>query len=131
MFSKKNKRKITVKGYVYYWSANGDDGWINLYVMIEIPSSPKLICYFEYHQDKEPVEQNGSKGVRLTNQFIITPYIVRQAIEYGLANGWEPFKRGKDLCLGHIDEKIDLRLEQNREKIIKSHGKSAPRRNSL
>ena len=125
MFSKKNKRKIIINGYAYYWSSTGDDSWINLYVMTEVPSSPKLICYFEYHNDQETFEHKGIKGAHLTNQFVITPYIVRQAIEYGLANGWEPFTRGKDLYLGHIDHKIDLRLEQNKEKIIKSKRKSA------
>ncbi len=124
MFSKKNKRKITVNENVYYWSATGNDGWISLCVMTDVPSSPKLICYFGYHHDEDEFEHDGLKGVHLTNQFVVTPYTVRQAIEYGLANGWQPSKKGKDLRMGHIDDKIDLRLEQNKEKVIKSHNKT-------
>ncbi|MCP3993898.1 MAG: hypothetical protein GY722_02380 [bacterium] len=123
MFSKRQKRKITVGGRVYYWSASGDDGWINLCVMTTVPGSPKLICYFEYHQDETPFERGGRSGVSLSDQFVITPYIVRQTIEYGLANAWDPFHRGKDLFLGHIDDKIDLRFGQNKENEIKSHNK--------
>ncbi|RDH43040.1 hypothetical protein [Zooshikella ganghwensis] len=120
MFNKKNKRKITVDGKVYYWSATGDDGWINLYIMSDTPSSPKLICYFHYHQDETEFDHDGLKGVTLTNQFVITPYTVKQAIEYGLSQGWEPFKRGKDLRLGHIDDYIDLRLDKNKENSVPS-----------
>lgn len=123
MFSKKKKRKITVEGNIYYWSASGNDGWIQLTVMTEVASSPKLICYFGYHQDEEPFERAGIRGVRLSNQFVITPYTVRQAIEHGLANGWTPFQRGKDLELGHLDDEIDLRLDRNKVNAIK--GKAA------
>ncbi|MBU2714135.1 hypothetical protein [Zooshikella harenae] len=118
MFSKKNKRKITVDKNKYYWSATGDDGWINLYIMNDIPNSPKLVCYFYYHQDEIEFEYDGKIGVKLTNQFVITSYIVRQVIEYGLSKGWEPFKKGKDLRLGHIDEYIDLRLDKNKADLI-------------
>lgn len=115
MFSKKNKRKITVNNEVYYWTASGNDGWINLYIMTETPRAPKLICYFDYHHELVPKKEGKTS---CSNQFVITPYIVRQSIEYGLAKGWTPFEKGKNLNLGHIDDFIDLRLDRNKENVI-------------
>ena len=118
-FSKKKKRKITVDGQEYFWSATGDDGWINLYVMVNIQGGQKLWCQFDYHQDKTPHDDGG--GFTLSNQFVITPYIVRQVIEYGLKNGWTPLEKGAEIRLGYLDDKIDLRLDQNKENEIKKH----------
>ena len=115
MFSKKGKRKIVVDDMEYYRSATGNDNWINLWVATEVPSSPRLQCYFRYHQDQIASEHNGQQVTRLSNQFVVTPYVVRQAILYALANGWDPSTRGKDLSLGHLDNKIDIHLEQNKE----------------
>ncbi len=111
-FSKKKKRRITVDGQEYEWVASGDDGWINLRVMVDIQGGQHLVCYFDYHQDRTRHE-DGS--VSLSCQFVVTSYIVRQTIEYGLAHGWRPLERGAELRLGHLDNKIDLRLNKNRE----------------
>lgn len=109
-FSKKKKRKITIDDKVYYWSATGNDNWISLCIMTEVESSPKINCKFEYHH--LPIQSEF--GAILANQFVITPYTVRQTILYALSIGWKPFEKGKDLNLHHIDDKIDLRLDENR-----------------
>ncbi|MDQ3801528.1 MAG: hypothetical protein M3384_19070 [Acidobacteriota bacterium] len=113
-FNKKKKRKIVVGEKEYYWSATGDDGWISLCVMTDVQGSPKLLCKFDYHH--LPIKSNcGEKDITVrTNQFVITPYTVRQTILYALSIGWKPFEKGKDLDLHHIDDKIDLRLDKNR-----------------
>ena len=115
-FTKKQKRKIVVGDQEYYWVATGDDGWINLRVMVDVQGGQQLCCCFDYHQDRVP---RGGGVVSLVNQFVVTPYIVRQAIEYALTQGWTPLTGGGELLLGHIDDKIDLRLDQNRVDTIK------------
>ncbi len=113
-FNKKKKRHITVADQRFYWSATGGDGTIKLMIMTEIEGSGKLLCYFDYHQDWVAIPcVPGSFSA--SNQFVITPYTVRQVIEYGLQNGWKPFEKSPNVSLGSLDEKIDLRLNQNRE----------------
>jgi hypothetical protein len=57
---------------------------------------------------------NGQIFTQTTNQFVITPYTVRQVIEYALSTGWKPFEKGRDLTIADMDDKIDLRLDRNR-----------------
>lgn len=116
-FTKKKKRRIVVGDREYFWSATGDDGWINLRVMTDVNGGQQLWCMFEYHHDRTP---QGDGSVSLTNQFVVTPFIVRQAIEYGLSQGWTPLSGGGELRLGHIDDNVDLRLDQNRVEAIKA-----------
>ena len=113
-FSKKKKRKITVDDKVYYWAATGNDNWISLCIMTEVEGSSRLNCKFKYHH--LPINSKiGNREITiLANQFVITPYIVRQIIEYALSIGWKPFDKGTELNLGNIDDKIDLRLNKNR-----------------
>lgn len=108
-FNKKNKRKIIVDKNTYFWSATGNDGWINLCVITDVEGSSRLTCKFDYHF---PLDSKNDSVLR--KQFVITPYTVRQTIIYALSVGWEPFKKGKDFNLHHIDDKIDLRLDENR-----------------
>lgn len=110
-FNKKNKRPITVTDQRFYWSVTGGDGYISLMVMTEAHGSGRLSCNFDYHQDETKHEGYST----LSNQFVVTPYIVRQAIEHGLKSGWQPFEKSPNLSLGPLDDKIDLRLDQNRE----------------
>lgn len=114
-FNKKNKRKITVDENVYYWSATGDDDCIGLCVMTDSQAGSKLFCGFDYHHI--PVKSETASGLEytaLTDQFVITPFIVRQVVLYALSQGWKPFEKGVDLKLGAMDDKIDLRLDKNR-----------------
>ena len=115
-FSRKNKRRIVVDGQEYFWAVSGDDGWINVRVMVDVPGGQALVCYFDYHQDRIP---RGEGAVSLVNQFVVTPYTISQVIRHGLANGWTPTTGGSELNLGHLDAVIDLRLDRNREDVIK------------
>ena len=120
-FSKKKKRKIVVNDNEYYWSATGNDGWISLCVMTEIQGSSRLLCALDYHHIPIESQINGRNVTYLTDQFVITPYTVRQVVEHALSIGWKPFEKGKDLFLGRIDDRIDLRLDKNRANNFKSN----------
>ena len=74
--------------------------------------SQTLHCTLDYHQD---VIAKTEHGVKIGNQFVVTPFTVRQVIEYGLDNGWKPGEAGKPLNLRAIDDKIDLKLEKYKE----------------
>jgi len=87
--------------------------------MVEIQGGQKLFCQFDYHQDKV---LNDDGSISLSNQFVVTPYIVRQVIEYGLQNGWTPLGKGSELKLWHLDDKIDLRLDKNKENVLNKLG---------
>lgn len=103
-FSKKNKRKIVVRDRIYYWSAVGDNGGISVWVMADLNNSPKIKCRFRYHQEvKERFETPYGVGCSLHNQFVVTPYTVRQVIELALMKGWRPDQKGADIHLGYID----------------------------
>jgi hypothetical protein len=109
-FSKKKKRKIIVEDKEYFWSATGNDGWISLHIMTEVQGSSKLSCSFDYHQI--PIKSDDI--TILANQFVITPFTVRQVVEYALSIGWKPFEKGQDIDLRKIDDKIDLKLDKYR-----------------
>lgn len=114
-FNKKNKRKITVGGQKYFWKTKGNDDWISLTVMTDIEGSSRLLCNFDYHQIPVNFEnKNGFKFTALTDQFVITPFTVRQVIEFALSQGWNPFEKGTDINLFKIDDKIDLKLDKYR-----------------
>lgn len=121
MFSKKNKRRLRIGQQVFYWSATGNDGWISLTVMTEVPSSPRLSCMFDYHHEtSEEQRADGSRVVHARNQFVVTPAVVRKVIDYALARGWKPFEPGSDLNLRRVDDVIDLGLDVNRVDVIKA-----------
>lgn len=103
-FNKKKRRKIIVDDKEYFWIATGNGGWIDLCISSEIIGSPKLLTEFDY---KHPVDNKN-----IANQFVITPYIVSQVIEYAISQGWKPFEKGKDFEL-NVDDKIDLRFDKN------------------
>ncbi|MAQ19862.1 MAG: hypothetical protein CMN30_34295 [Sandaracinus sp.] len=96
-FSRKKRRRITVDGQGYHWVASGNDAWIDLRVMADVQPSQQLACMFDYHQGR----------------FVVTPHIVRQVIEYGLTHEWKPLEPAPELWLGHLDGKIDLRLDES------------------
>jgi len=117
-FNKKKKRRITVDNQLFFWSATGSDGYIHLMVMTECEGSGKLSASFDYHQERS--EPSGPfNAVTLGNQFVITPFIVRQVIQLASQEGWKPLEKGADVQLGSLDDKIDLRLDRNRANCFK------------
>ena len=87
--------------------------------MADTPNGQILHCTLSYHYDETP----QGNGIALSNPLIVTPYIIRQTIDYGLTQGWQPLLLGPELRLGRIDNQIDLRLEQNKEHAIKGISK--------
>lgn len=99
----------------YFWVASGNDGYIDLRAMA-IEGGQLLACTFGYHHRETPRSDGHTS---LKQQFVVTPYIVRQVIEYGLTHDWKPLECGPEMSLGSLDDKIDLRLEVNREETIR------------
>jgi hypothetical protein len=118
-FPKKSKRRIVVDGHLLYWSATGSDGCINLLVMSDFKQSGKVFASFDYHQIKVPRTIDGCEHTSLIDQFVITPYIVRQVAQLALSQGWKPVEKSNNVQLGRVDNKIDLRLHKNRSGCFK------------
>ena len=116
-FTKKNKRILVVGDQEYLWTVSGNHGQLDLRVMADVDGGQQLVCSFGYHHDRTP---RGDGSVAYTNQFVVTPYIVRQAIQYGLSQGWAPLAGRGVLRLGRVDDAIDLRLDRNRVEAIKA-----------
>ncbi|MEM8955587.1 MAG: hypothetical protein AAGD22_15645 [Verrucomicrobiota bacterium] len=115
-YPKKGLRKITVHDRRYLWSAKGTDWDISLHVMADADDGQVLSAPFPYLQDRTDFEDGSAM---LDNQFVITPYTVREVILYALDHGWKPLERGAPLHIPDIEDKIDLRLGQNKEHAIK------------
>ncbi|MBC8111863.1 MAG: hypothetical protein H7Y04_12450 [Verrucomicrobia bacterium] len=110
---KKGLRKITVNNIRYGWSATGQDGGIGLSIIPLHHESQILIATFGYHSKEKAYQmKDGSIAFSDKQQFIITPFIVRQVIEYGLNSGWNPEKGKSIINLGSMDDKIDLNLKK-------------------
>lgn len=110
-FNRKKKRRIMVDGYLLYWSATGGDNWINLSILSDVEGAGIVLASFDYHSIQVPLPDGSFLG---TDQFVITPYIAAQVAQLALAEGWKPWEKGENLRLGHVDSRIDLRLDQNR-----------------
>lgn len=113
---KKGLRKITVDDFQYAWSATGNDWGIGLTIAPLKNGGQILITVFDYHhklvQESETID--GIKVQSYEQQFIITPYIIRQVIQYALDNGWKPKEKGPQFNLGQMDHKIEIRLKEKK-----------------
>ena len=103
---KKDRRKITVDGHQYFWIASGNDGYIDLIICSANIPGQKLFAGFDYHS----FHINTENSTHLKQALSITPFIVRQVIQYGINSGWTPEKKNADLGLGFLDDKIDIKL---------------------
>lgn len=106
---RKNRRTLHVDGHTYHWVASGNDGWIDLYIMLDDDGrggGQKLHCQFDYASDRI-ARADGSASLRQRRK--VTPDVVRQVIAFGLEHGWTPTAGG--VCrLGHVDDAIDFGL---------------------
>jgi hypothetical protein len=109
------RRKIVVRGRDFFWVASGEDyGGVGLVVATETTGAPKLFCSFDGRQENVETRLDGRKATILSRRFALTPDIVRQVIEYAeTERQWKPFEKGKDLYLGDMSDKIDLRPDKN------------------
>lgn len=112
--SKKSKRKITVGKDVFYWISDFQKDILRLTVMTEEKSNSRLICDFSYKNLNiyfwELVKNDDSyKDIGLwITEGVLTPWVVRQIIDYGIANGWKPFEKGKDFIVKDIEANLDI-----------------------
>jgi len=110
---KKGLRKITVNDCRYTWSVTGSDYAIYLSIVPLDNLSRLLRTSFGYHSKliEELHDTDGKTiGYSTRQQLIVTPYIVRQVIQYALGEGWNPKENGPQLYLPNTEEMIDLRL---------------------
>jgi len=112
--SKKNKRKITVGGNIFYWLYKVQDDSLRLIVMTDEKTHSRLICDLKYENlwlyFRELVKDDkfyDDKFLIIT-EGILTPWVVRQIIDIGLQSGWNAFTKGKDFVIKEIEDKIDI-----------------------
>lgn len=113
-FSKKGKRKITIGKDVFYWIHKFQDEALRLIIMTEEKTNSRLICDFSYKNLNiyfwELIKEDDfykDKGLWIT-EGVLTPWVVRQVIDYGLENGWKPFEKGKDFLVKDIEANLDI-----------------------
>ncbi len=119
-FSKKNKRKITIGENVFYWTVRNQlsKDILRLTVMTEHKTHSRLICKFKYKDFwfyfKEIVEGELKADECYNDELLkitggnLTPWLVRQVIDYARQIGWNPFEKGADFIIQDIEDKIDI-----------------------
>lgn len=102
---RKKLRQITVNNKSYGWIASGNDGYINLYIQVlNMQNQVQILtATFNYHGTYSKINNQLKVG----HQFVITPYAVKQVIEYALENGWTPAIKKPQMNLGKMDDKVD------------------------
>ena len=103
--SKRNKRKIKYENSEFYWSVRTKlaEDILILRIMSEEKSFSQLICEFN-HRD---FWLYFSEGTGDTWNF--SPQIIKQCIEYGLANGWNPDKKESNFIVENMDKILDIK----------------------
>lgn len=106
--SKKGKRKLTVGKNEFYWISDFQRDILRLTIMTEEKSHSRLICDFEYKNFwlyfKKIVQGENIK----IPSWNLSPKIVKKVIDYGIANGWKPFEKGKSVIIKDIESKINI-----------------------
>jgi len=105
--SSKNSRNITVDDVHYRWRATGNDGWISVAIWpTELPH-PGIYGMLSYDETKTP---EGDGVIRHSAQLVVTNRIVRRIIDHAVSEcGFDPGQKVKQLDLGKLDGRIDLR----------------------
>jgi len=86
-FPKRGTRKITVEGNVYSYFVSQQEPDVTVYVQRVEGKCALLIAYFDLQT--------------------ITPHIIRQVVEMGIAEGWQESDASGEFRMGHLDDKID------------------------
>jgi len=113
-FPKKGLRKITVDGVKYGYNVTGNDGWISFSIGLIDKNGEILTGVFSYNEHTVTnFKRNGKiRSWSVYPRIKITPNTIRQVIEYGLKNGWNPQKNKGQIRLGNMDDKIELNLNE-------------------
>ncbi|MFK7809862.1 MAG: hypothetical protein AB8F74_18795 [Saprospiraceae bacterium] len=109
----KRKRKIIIDDQIYYWIAKGKFDVINL--TVENAIGNRLFAKFNY----DTLHKNSSY---YAFPFVVTPYVVRETILYGINKDYLSTKKGKAIDLGNMSEIIRSYslVERKVKKILKS-----------
>ena len=86
-FPKRGTRKITFEGHVYSYFVSQHEPDVTVYVQRVEGKCALLISYFDLQT--------------------ITPQIIRQVIEMGIAEGWQESDVSGEFRMGHLDDKIE------------------------
>ena len=86
-FPKRGTRKITLEGTVYSYFVSQQEPHVTIYIQRVEGKCALLIAYFHLQT--------------------ITPRIIRQVIEMGIAEGWQESDASREFRMGHLDDKID------------------------
>lgn len=108
---KKGSRKILIDDVNYSYMISGNDGFIDLILELDDSRGQRLTVSFDYHHlQEEKKTELGETYTSLTQTNQITPGVVRQAIHYGIENGWTPNQKSKEIRMNFIDDKVKLNL---------------------
>ena len=86
-FPKKGTRKITIDDNVYSYFVSLPEPFLTVYVQKVEGKCALLIVYFHLQT--------------------ITPHIIRQVIELGIADGWQESDVSGEFRMGYLDDRID------------------------
>ncbi len=102
---KKGKRKIKYENNEFYWSyrTHYPEDILILRVMSEEKSFSQLICEFNY-KDFWLYFSTGTG-----DNWKLTPQIIKQCIEYGLAKGWKPHEKENHFVIKNMDKILGIK----------------------
>jgi hypothetical protein len=87
--ARKGTSLITVDGFAYRWLVSGNDGWLDLVMELA-----------EGHSQRIVIQMNYDVGQ-------LTPGFVRRMILAGLAAGWTPSKRGQQIHVRLVGDRLE------------------------
>lgn len=105
---KKGFRSITVNDTCYKYKITGEDGEIRIILGLPNINGQFLIVWVSYHF--ETMTNPNTQSSLPTNN--ITPKTIRQAILYGLDNGWKPEENAKPMLVPNLEHKITCNQRQ-------------------
>lgn len=108
---RKGSRIIQIEKSCYRYIVSGNDGFIDLVIELDDAKGQRFTASFDYHHIRaEKKAIDGESYFSLTQRNQITPAVVKEVIEFGIKNGWNPKKVGKEIRMNFIDDKINLKL---------------------
>ncbi|MGK0364938.1 MAG: hypothetical protein ACI85O_001998 [Saprospiraceae bacterium] len=114
-FPKKGLRKIIVDEIEYGYVITGNDGYIDFAIELLNENGEILTGTFSYNENRVAnLKKNGEVISWSGHQRIkITPNTIRQLIEYGLKNEWNPQKNQGQVRLGYMDDRIEFEIRSH------------------
>ena len=114
---KKKNRQIKIGSATYRYMVSGNDDFINLIIELDAVKGQRFIATFDYHHlETSGKTSTGEEVIALTQRNQITPSVVREVIEYGRKNGWQPEEPGREFRMNVIVDAIQLILVDPSEK---------------